>query len=401
MSSLPSQQSKKRDGERGSVVIMTAVAMLITLLFVGLAIDVSRIYMMKAELQNAADAAALTAARELNGGTGGIDDAVTRANAIINTQGFAKTGVTIASVEFAINLNDDPYMSAAAAKDASVVADIRFVKVTTQSASVNILFAVKALGDTHTQSSQAVAGMSVGLNGICDFFPAAVALDDADPDDEGYTLPDEGALMTLNFNQGTGNEAVLNHEDYIILEVPDINGNGQIETALLTAGVPNFCKQLGDNINMTPSSNPGNGPRAAGEGLNTRFNVYANGYGNQLNPTNFKPDSNIKEFIPYLDYKNKATGQVTTPNPNGPGVDDRRVIVAPIILPGTYPAYTTNIQAWGVFFLKSKVPTPNGNCSNIPGCGDIPVEYVRRALVGSAYGEPTEDPTLTIPVLYK
>ena len=152
---------------------------------------------------------------------------------------------------------------------------------------------------------------------------------------------------------------------------------------------------------MTPSSNPGNGPRAAGDGMNTRFNVYANGYGNQLNPTNFKPDSNIKEFIDYDDYKNKTAGEVTAPDPNGPGVDERRLIVAPIILPGTYPAYTTNIQAWGVFFLKSKVPTPNGNCSNTPGCGSIPVEYVRRALVGSAYGEPTEDPTLTIPVLYK
>lgn len=380
-------------------MIMTAISMLFLLLMVGLCIDVSRIYMLRAELQNAADAAALTAARELNSGTGGIDDAVIRANAIINTRGFDKTGVTIASVEFAVNLGG-PYWPVGADTTANA-ADIRFVRVTTEAASTSMLFASKALGASHTESRLAVAGMSVGLNGICDFFPAAVALQDPDLTDDEYTLPAAGTLMTLNFSQGTGNSATLKEKDYIILEVPDINGNGQVETALLTAGVPNFCKKLGDNINMTPSSNPGNGPRAAGDGLNTRFNVYANGYGSNLTPNRFPPDSNIKELIPYLDYKNKTSGQVTTPNPNAPGQDERRMLVAPIILPGTYPAYTTNIQAWGVFFVRSKIPTPNGNCSKTPGCGSIPVEYVRRALVGSAYGDPTEDPTLTIPVLYK
>lgn len=373
--------------------------MLFLLLMVGLCIDVSRIYMVRAELQNAADAAALTAARELNGGTGGIDDAVIRANAIVNTRGFDKTGVSIASVEFAINL-DGPYWPKGDETTANA-ANIRFVKVTTEAASTSMLFASKALGASHTESRLAVAGMSVGLNGICDFFPAAVALADPDPTDGGYTLPATGTLMTLNFNQGTGSSATLNEKDYIILEVPDISGNGQVETALLTAGVPNFCKKLGDNINMTPSSNPGNGPRAAGDGMNTRFNVYANGYGNNLTPSSFPPDSNIRESIPYVYYQNKTPSYTTTPNPNGPGQDDRRMIIAPIVLPGTYPGYTTNIQAWGVFFIRTKVPTPGGNCSKTPGCGSIPVEYVRRALVGSAYGEATEDPTLAIPVLYK
>src|SRR5437879_2196193 len=94
----------KRRGERGSILIMTAILMLIIFLMLGLCIDVSRIYMVRAELQNAADAAALTAARELNSGTTGIDAAVVRANNIINTQGFGKTGVSVALVEFAINL---------------------------------------------------------------------------------------------------------------------------------------------------------------------------------------------------------------------------------------------------------------------------------------------------------
>src|SRR5882672_11402153 len=67
--------------ERGSVTIMTAVLMVGLVLVLGLSIDVSRIYMVRSGLQNAADAAALAAARELNSGTAGLTDAVTQANA--------------------------------------------------------------------------------------------------------------------------------------------------------------------------------------------------------------------------------------------------------------------------------------------------------------------------------
>ncbi|MGI9168005.1 MAG: hypothetical protein ACR2G5_16775, partial [Pyrinomonadaceae bacterium] len=331
--------------------------------------------------------AALTAARELDGSAAGIDEAVARANAIGNTQGLrAKAGVAVATVEFAVNLDDDPYVNVPAAK--ANAANIRFVKVTTQPTSINILFASSALGASRSESKQAVAGKSVGLSGICDFFPAAVAL--ADPS------PTPGTPMTLKFSQGTGNSATLLDKDYIILEVPDINGNGTGETAVLTAGVPTFCKNLGDNINMTPSSNKNNGPRNSGDGMNTRFNVYANGYGNALKPSVFPPDSNINESITYAQYADKSP--LTAPNPNAPGKDERRLMIAPIIAPGTYPSYTTNILAWGIFFLKSKVPTTNGSCPS--PCGEIPVEYVGKANV-AASGVVTCTSGLTTPVLYK
>lgn len=384
-------RGRGRSGERGSIIIMTAISMLFLFLMVGLCIDVSRIYMIRAEMQNAADAAALTAARELNGGAGGIDDAVARANSIINNQGFAKAGVSVASVEFAVNLYDDPYMSAAAAR--ATPENIRFVKVATQAHKTNILFGVNALGPDHIEARQAVAGMSVSLSGICDFFPMAVAL--ADPS------PTPGTEMTLRFTQGTGTEATLVDKDYIILEVPNITGNGTGETAELAAGLPNYCKRLGDNINMTPSSNKNNGPRNSGDGVNTRFNVYANGYGNALVPSRFPPDANVQENISYDDYINRTAGKVTTPSPNAPGQDERRVLVAPIISPGVYPAYTTNIIEWGVFFIKRKSPTPNGNCSALPECGSLPVEYVGKANIGGANGPTTVSTSLTVPVLYR
>jgi len=78
------KQARRLASERGSVMIMTAILMAGIILAVGLCIDVARVYMVRTELQNAADAAALAAARELDSGAGGIQDAVTRATTIVN-----------------------------------------------------------------------------------------------------------------------------------------------------------------------------------------------------------------------------------------------------------------------------------------------------------------------------
>ena len=60
----PAMSPRWRSSERGSVTVMTAVLMFGLVLIIGLAIDVSRIYMLRAGLQNAADAAALAANME-------------------------------------------------------------------------------------------------------------------------------------------------------------------------------------------------------------------------------------------------------------------------------------------------------------------------------------------------
>src|SRR5258707_15385821 len=104
-------ESQQRGREQsGSVMVMTAIAMVALFLILGLAIDVSRIYMVRAELQNGADAAALSAARELNSGTSGIENAATAAVSanLANTYGLKKLAVTVnknTGVEFAVNLN--------------------------------------------------------------------------------------------------------------------------------------------------------------------------------------------------------------------------------------------------------------------------------------------------------
>src|SRR4051812_6440222 len=134
-----------RKGERGSVLAMSAFGMLALVLALGLCVDVSHWYVVKAELQNAADASALAGASALNSAPAGIDEAQKRAVALMNNYEFNNTGVTIDddSVKFAVNF-DGPYMSAT---DARAQADnIRFVSIDIPKKSVGVYFAASAVG---------------------------------------------------------------------------------------------------------------------------------------------------------------------------------------------------------------------------------------------------------------
>jgi Flp pilus assembly protein TadG len=385
---------------------MTALFMLILFLLVGLCIDVSRIYLVRAELQNAADAAALSAARELNSGDTGIDAAVARAINIVNTQGFEKFGVTItaANVEFSSNPNSG-FMSAIAAKDNATVTTIRYVRVTTNTTSTAILFGLAALGSTHVESRNAVAGMSRGINTICDFFPIAVALATPTPV-PGVTpppFPAPNTVMTLNFTQGTNNSVTLADHDYVVIEVPEITGNGAVETAVLSAGLTSICQTLNVNVpfHMTPSSNVNNGPRQITDGVNTRFQIYANGYGNQLNATNFPPDTNIRENITFDEYDN---GTAVTP-PSVAGREDRRIMLVPIVNPGTYtgtPASAPTIK-FGAFFLKRRGLVDNPCSQATTGCARLEVEWIDESLIiGRGFFNPAScSTTLSVSVLYQ
>ena len=67
MKKRPIEQAENRKRERGSILATSAIGMLAVLLAVGLGIDISRLYLSKTELQNAADAAALAGVSGLNG----------------------------------------------------------------------------------------------------------------------------------------------------------------------------------------------------------------------------------------------------------------------------------------------------------------------------------------------
>ena len=117
MKNRSNKQSVRTKRERGSILATSAIGMLAILLAVGLGVDISRFYLTKAELQNAADAAALAAVSALDTSPTGIHKAVDRAVVGMNKYDFRTVNVSFprANVTFAKNLNDDPYMSEASA----------------------------------------------------------------------------------------------------------------------------------------------------------------------------------------------------------------------------------------------------------------------------------------------
>jgi Flp pilus assembly protein TadG len=357
--------------ERGSVTVMTAVLLVGLVLVLGMAIDVARIYMVRSGLQDAADAAALAAARELNYGTTGLNNAVAQADAIVNTYGFNHTGatasqVTITEVDFAQFLSGPWYNGAAAVPDAS---KIQFVRVWTQAASVNILFAVKALGNTHIEQAKAVAGVSPPLNTICDFMPAFVLDTPANPISPGnvytFRLPGGGAMSP---------------GDYGLLA---LNPGGSIVRTDMAGGA-HACAQPGSSLPTKTGVTAGD----VRQGLNTRFDIYGGG----LSPDTYPPDTNVAPGITYAQYSNGTVVQA----PTHPGVPGRRILIIPITLnPPGNGSSSIVVNRFGIFFMQQQVP-PTGSG------GDLQAEYIGPYVIGRGGFDPNgPGTTLALPVLYK
>src|ERR1051325_5766569 len=174
------QQSKRIQDQKGSVLVLSTIAMLAVLLAVGLGIDISHFYLAKTELQNAADASALAAASAINSKPSGILEGSRRAVQAMNKYEFNKDAVqfSIDDVLWAANI-DGPYITTAAASaDDTIAGTIGFVKVTSKDSPVGISFASSVLGNNKNMSATATAGLSVPLNSFCGFIPLSVLIDD-------------------------------------------------------------------------------------------------------------------------------------------------------------------------------------------------------------------------------
>ena len=407
--SVPGRETGSKHGERGSVTVMTAVLMVGLVLALGLSIDVSRIYMIRSGLQNAADAAALAAARELNSGTGGLADAEAQAQAVAlqdNKYGFNRTGntvpgVTIFEVAFAPTLDGPWYVGADGVPD-GVETTIKFVRVTTQEVPVGILFAVRALGLTHVVQRTAVAGMSPGLNRICNFFPIALALTADNWSALQAATPGVASQLMATYTDGiTGSAAAVPDHGYAVLQIENINGTGNFETVQLAAGIRNLCASIGESrtLDSSQSANSNNGRDAIARGANTRFDLYSPGPG-QLNAGAFPPDSNIAEGLAGTEYLNDSPFDP----PSNPGEDDRRILFMPIILPlPPNSSPTVNIVDFGAFLLRNQV-AEGTNCGPNLWCGaDLQLEYLGREFaIGAGGFDPNQPSTnLTKAVLYR
>jgi|SRR5882672_6182967 len=385
-------QRKNRKGERGSILAMSALGMLSVLLAVGLGVDISHFYLVKTELQNAADASALAAASAINSKPSGIVEGTNRAvNAFKNSYEFNNTKVELSDINVTWSKNlESGYMSVADASSPANAASIRFVKVTTPESPVGVSFAAAVLGNSKNLSASATAGLSVPLNVFCDFIPLSVLIDD-----DTTTLV-KGQTYTIR--AGTGGSP--SPGNYQILAVA---GRGGVDVGYGIGSGVNACAKAGETYSV--DTKPGLTAGKVRTGINSRFDDYQ---GSQLDPSQQPPDTNIKENISYKDYSdNLGCGRINAPAcdpqyvraPSHAGVDNRRVVLIPLVKVSEYDAGrgTVRFFRFGAFFLKTKAANGNG--------GDIQAEYIEdRIAVGEGEYDPTAaagDPSLAAPVLYK
>ncbi|MGI8837467.1 MAG: pilus assembly protein TadG-related protein [Pyrinomonadaceae bacterium] len=388
----------KRKHEHGSVLVLSTVSMLAVLLAVGLGLDISHFYLAKAELQNAADAAALAAASGFNSNPSGIILGRNRAVTAMNNYEFNKNNVTFTAdnLVWAANL-EGPYLKEDAATTLAIAPTIRFVKVTTPDSPVGVSFASMVLGSSKNMGATATAGLSVPINTFCNFIPLAVLIDN----DLTKLVP--GEVYTIR--AGTG--SMVSPGDYQILAVA---GPGGVDVEFgIGAGV-DACGTVG--ATYTTDCKPGLTAGKVRKGLNSRFDDYG---GSQLDPTSEPPDTNIKEGLPwkgatpadpsYSKYLGCGRpGAIPCDSryvqaPAHPGVDMRRVVLIPLVKVSEFDQGRCEVKftRFGAFFLRTKPANGNG--------GDLQAEYIEdRLAVGKGTYDPNGpvgDPLLAVPVLYK
>lgn len=384
-------QRKNRKAERGSIMAMAAMGMLAVVLAAGLGVDISHFYLVKAELQNAADASALAAASAINSKPSGIIEGTNRAIRAMNSYEFNNTNIvfTADNVTWSKNL-ESGYMSVADAATPAQAPDIRFARITTPDSPVGVSFAATVLGGSKNLSATATAGLSVPLNVTCNFIPLSVLIDN----DTSLLVP--GQTYTIRANTG-GSPSPGNYQ---ILAVA---GPGGVDVGFgIGAGV-DACAKAGEEYAV--DTKPGLTAGKVRTGINSRFDDYG---GSQLDPLQEPPDTNVKEGITWDDYSKFlgcgrpgaiACNSQYVKAPAHAGVDMRRVVLIPLVKVSEFDQGRNVVKffRFGAFFLKTKAANGNG--------GEMQAEYIEdRIAVGEGGYDPTAaagDPLLAAPVLYK
>ena len=433
-----------RKNERGSVLAYTVISVLFLFLAVGLGADLSHLYMVKNELQNAADAAALAGASALllpqaeriPTAQQRAIDTLNKNKYNFNSQQFeealpqAEQGPL---VTYAVNLNGQ-YVSAATAAGNN---NIRFVKVVTPTVNVNVFFSIPILGLARTMTATATAGLSVENNVLCNFIPIAVveggfgggkgwmdfngdgvkdyATDCTPPPGSPVCDPNTKFCPGCRYKMmaGPGKWQDTAAGDYQALD----DGSGANGVKYAIAGGASKCLTTNDEAQFITETQPGRMTGPVLKGLNTRFDDYkAFGGGGTVTiggvskpiEDAFPPDPNIYENQPsnnndpypgitYNTYNSAVAPSTNWISPTHTPAPHRREVLMPIINESEFQAGKDEVKftKFGKFFMNRSV-------GGIPSSPEIYVEFMEPAF-GSGGFDPNGGPTapVVVPVLYR
>ena len=429
-----------RKNERGGVLAYTVLSALFLFFAVGLGTDLSHLYLVKNELQNTADAAALAGASALSlpiTNPNRISIAVDRALNVMNKNKYnlnnkEYSGVTTLEaqrqlVEFAANL-DGTYK-----KEGTMTATerdrVRFVRVTTPDVPVNVIFSIPILGLARNLDAVATAGLSVPGN--ANFCPAPLAVLECGSDNPQCLGPDpdgEGPLEPPQYSMGgvcnaggptpnpdgtpcDPNKQFCKNCIYTIRAGPSEGpapGNyhalccpGQecdaewLRVRIAAGNNCEVCPPVAPGQELTPTTKPGENQGPVRQGINTRFDIYNGG----LTPALYPPDTNVygAELPDLLTYNQYKTGTPSATPGNTPK-PERRILQLPITpFRSWFDANgrdSVRVSAVQGFFIQQRVPN---------GSGDLRAEFIGDEVVSGVGFNPNNsaNANLVTWVLYR
>jgi Flp pilus assembly protein TadG len=298
--------------QRGVIAILCCAMALGMLTMVGLALDLAMVYNRKAELQGLADAAALAAARELNGTSTGISNALTAANNVATSFRYRYNRQAVswssAALRFAASATtaDSAWADSAGAQatplsmmyakvdtsalagDAGLVSTV-FIRVADNGRRSVITAARAVAGRVSTQVLPlAICALSTS--------PAAARLNVS-----GNTAYNE--LVEFGFRRGVAydlmnlNPAGTAPENFLIdpLAPPGISGaQAHFATDVVGPFVCNGQLPMPTVMGAGLTLQRGFPLTVLKDHLNSRFDDYS---GNACSPEAAPPDSNVKPYL--------------------------------------------------------------------------------------------------------
>jgi len=275
--------------QRGAVAVIVAISLVVLVGVLGIVVDLGHLYVAKSQLQNAADAAALSGAKELNGNLAGVNNAVAKAIEAAHKNTFELHGQAVVITNANIRVGTCPdagcMVPVTSITSDALAADKTFLEVNTGAQALNTWF-IQVLGE------------HMGMNALAD----AVA--------GKYVVDITPIAICRIANSGTTNE--LGYERGLTYKVSDSNpiGAGTMYWIDPESNTPGTCTVTSANatrpylctgktgfvpvVGQTVNTNTGISVSQM-ESLDSRFDSY--GSQGKCDPATAPPDSNVKEFI--------------------------------------------------------------------------------------------------------
>jgi hypothetical protein len=313
----------KQDSQRGSVLVLVTISMVVLLGVAGLALDMGHAFLMKTRLQNALDAAALSGAKTLDITNDPAQAEIDARNTFSINAGddLNETGLALTTVEFSDILFDP-----------AQALDPKYIRVILVGYQRPMWFAqiLPGVGNNKLVSASAVAGPTPVLGEICDILPVMVCGDpsgDTDCTDGacyGYSFDPDSTTETV-LKSGSGDDWDVGSGNYQLIRLGDSKGGADVRKNL--AGSYENCIDTSDAI----ETEPGNTVGPVAQGLNTRFGEY-HGPFNPDDRDIYKPDlvttSALAPDAYFSDYNAIYTAGGAFDNPDGEA--QRRIAAVPI-----------------------------------------------------------------------